>query len=132
MRIFQFLRATAVCLAASIAFSKAPEWRFVYVAALENEASIEQGTTRLEIKGSKFTAKIFVDGQEWGTLSGTIRSGHVEAKYTVLGSGYTINAPYSGSITRKTWNRQGNSIGRECIQLSDGFNSIILFHELTP
>lgn len=132
MRIVNALRTYTFIAMASAAIAGEPTWNFVHVSALANEASIERGTATIEFKRDLFSAHLQVDGVEWAVLSGTIRNKRITAKYTVLGSDYTINSPYTGTLTRKTWQGDSNSRGRVCLQLSDGFNSITIFRELAP
>ena len=83
--------------------------------------TIVGGSLKAELKGE--------DGNEFKVI-GLVAKNKVKAKFTIVGSDYFVDSPFSGTYTSKHWSGVQGSSGRESISLTDGWNFLGFSREL--
>lgn len=129
MRTILIAAGLSFCLALPV-HADQTEWSFIWVASEGNKYSISEGKAKVVIKDGKLEAAMeSTEGVEY-KLSGVVAKSKINAKFTVVGSGYFIDSLFSGSYTIKRWSGFADSKGRESITLTDGWNFIGLSREI--
>ena len=94
------------------------------VGRLGRRHEITKGTAVVKIDGATFHADLHgTNGVEY-SVSGTIDKTNVKATFSVLGSDYFVDSPFSGTFQTKRWAGIAGSKGRESFALSDGWNYV--------
>jgi len=107
-------------------------WSFVWVSSGIGGYDVVSGRGKVTMENGSLTAELQDERMVGYTLSGNISGHRVRAKFSVIGSGYFINSPFSGSYLKKRWSGMADSAGRESITLTDGWNFIGLSREIRP
>ena len=131
MRIAGCLFTLLLCFASPVAAENG-EWAFVWVASGPNSYNVAAGRGKVTISGGKFAAELVDENKVSYRIIGSISGERVKVNLSVVGSDYFVNSPFSGSFTRKRWPNTANSVGRESITLTDGWNFIGLTRDLRP
>ena len=106
------------------------DWSFIWVASGADRYSIDQGRAVVTFEGSTFRARLRgADGVEY-TLAGTIDKEKVKATFSVIGSDYFMDSPFTGEFQSKRWTDFANSQGRDSFALIDGWNLIGMSREI--
>jgi len=130
MRVFKTFLLALIALPNTSFGAESSGWSFVWVTSGSDKYEITQGTAVVTIEGGIFHADLHgANGVEY-TVSGTIGKTSVKAKFSVLGSDYFVDSPFSGTFQTKRWAGVAGSIGRESFALSDGWNFIGLTREI--
>jgi len=106
------------------------DWVFVWVSSGSGEYHTSQGRALVTIQSGKLTAEMVDKSGIHYKLSGYVVKNKVTAKFTVVGSDYFVDSPFSGSYETKRWSGFADSKGRESIALTDGWNFIGMSREV--
>jgi hypothetical protein len=126
----QIFKCLLILITTSIAQAGETGWTFIWVSSGSKGYQVVQGKAEVFVHKGKLKAKLVSeDGNEYKVI-GLVNKKKVAAKFTVMGSDYFINSPFTGTYTSRRWARSEGSSGRESVSLSDGWNFIGLSHEL--
>lgn len=95
---------------------------------------ISQGKAEVSIKGTSFSAKLYLGENNpflFSILEGTVTGEKLSVKETIQGSDFTGSA-YRGTFVKKSWEKSAGTIGMEAINLADGFSMIGLTRSIEP
>jgi len=124
------LKCLFVALIASVVWAGDQDWNFVWVSSGQNRYEVVRGKAKVTITGGKLNAELKgEDGNEFKVV-GQVAKHKVNAKFTVVGSDYFVDSPFSGTFTSKHWSGIQGSSGRESISLNDGWNFLGFSREL--
>jgi hypothetical protein len=130
MRVFKTFLLALIALPNTSFGAESSGWTFVWVASGADKYEITEGTAVVTIEGAIFHADLHgANGVEY-SVSGTIDKTNVKATFSVLGSDYFVDSPFSGTFQTKRWAGVAGSKGRESFALSDGWNFIGLTREI--
>jgi hypothetical protein len=116
----------------TIGFAGEKEWAFVWVSSNANAYNIQQGKAKVTIKNGRLSAQLTSTDKVEFKVVGSISGNHVDAKFSIVGSDYFLNSPFTGLYAKKLWSGMTDSKGRESITLTDGWNFIGLTRDITP
>ena len=126
----RILKCLLVALAASVAWAGDQDWNFVWVSSSQGQYEVVRGKAKVTMTGGKFHAELKgEDGNEF-KVAGQVAKHKVNAKFTIVGSDYFVDSPFSGTYTSKRWGGIQGSSGRESISLTDGWNFLGFSREL--
>lgn len=112
------------------AHAASSDWVFVWVSSGSGKYHTSQGKALVRILSGKLTAEMIDESGIHYKLTGYIVKNTVTAKFTVVGSDYFIDSPFSGSYRTKRWSGFVDSKGRESMVLTDGWNFIGISREV--
>lgn len=105
-------------------------WSFVWLSSGPNQFEISKGSAIVNIKNGKIEATMVDSSKVEYRLTGSIKSHSIKAKLTILESDYFIGSPFSGTYSVKRWDGDPQSLGRESIILTDGWNVVAFTREI--
>jgi len=110
--------------------AKEKEWTFVWVASGGTKYRVSQGDATVSIIDNNLSVDMLDENGVKYKIKGTISSNKVNAKFSVIGSGYFIDSPFQGTYKIKHFEGFADLKGRESITLTDGWNFIGLSREI--
>ncbi len=120
-----------VCLVApQAALCDGTEWTYVFAQSERNDYRVSKGPAIVTIDDGKVKATMSLQHEEAFKLFGTLSKGKVQARFTIVGSEFW-DVPFSGTY-RVTHLKSPalDSVGRESIVLTDGYNVLALTREI--
>lgn len=109
-------------------------WAWVRATSIEDDWAVQKGKAKVTIVGTSFTAELFDPDDPETVLylvRGRIREQRVVAQSETKNSDFG-SSKMSGEIRRKKWKGFVETVGRQTITLSDGWNLLGITRELRP
>lgn len=101
-------------------------WAFAFAEPGVDDYDVAKGSAVVTIENAKLTATMrSKEGVEY-KLTGKLSKGHVEAKFTVVGS-EVVDMPFSGTYVVRRWPSDAvDTQGRESLVLTNGLSVLAL------
>lgn len=105
-------------------------WSFVWLSSGPNQHEVSKGSAKVNIKNGKIETTMIDSNKVEYRCVGSIKSNSIKVKLTILESDYFNGSPFTGTYSVKKWDGDQQSIGRESIILTDGWNVVALTREI--
>jgi len=107
-------------------------WAWIQSSSIPDGWDLRKGKATVHIEGKSFTAELFDEADALLIkMNGTIQGNRLKVRTVTQNADYG-SSEMSGELKSRKWKGFADTIGRQTITLSDGWNLIGLTRELKP